>query len=66
MWCKFKTNRVPIRKKWDLSKTVVEVLGHDSYLIWKDGSGRTSKRNRRFLKPTLPYAKVFAMATSGY
>ena len=33
---------------------VVEVCGHDSYMIKMDGSGRTSKWRRSFLKPMKP------------
>ena len=39
----------PNASKWDLSGVVVEVLGHDSYLVQMDGSGLVSKYNRRFL-----------------
>ena len=41
--------------KWDLCGTIVQVLGHDAYIVKMDGSGRTTKRNRRFLKPILPF-----------
>ena len=37
-------------KKWDRSGVVVEVLENDQYLIRIDGSGRVSRRNRRFLR----------------
>ena len=37
-------------KRWDRSGTIVDILGHDSYLVKIDGSGRVSKRNRRFLR----------------
>ena len=37
-------------KRWDRSGTIVDTLGHDSYLVKIDGSGRLSKRNRRFLR----------------
>ena len=40
----------PHANKWDLSGVVVELLGHDSYTVRMDGTGRLSKRNRRFLK----------------
>ncbi len=35
----------PHKNKWDLFGSVVEVLGHNSYLVRTDRSGRTSKRN---------------------
>ena len=41
--------------KWDKSGTIVEVQAHDAYLIKFDGSGRISKRNRRFLRPIIPF-----------
>ena len=37
-------------KRWDRSGTVMEDLGHDSYSIKIDGSGRLTKRNRQFLR----------------
>ena len=41
-------------KRWDRSGSVVEILGNDSYLIKIDGSGRLTKRNRRFLRKFTP------------
>ena len=41
--------------KCDISGTIVENLGHSSYLIKLDGSGRISKRRRQFLRPIDPY-----------
>ena len=46
--------------KWELSGTVVQFLDYDAYLIKLDGSGRISKRNRRFLRPILPYNEQLA------
>ena len=37
--------------KWRTTGQVVEVCGHESYMVKLDGSGRTSKRRRSFLKP---------------
>ena len=45
----------PHANKWDTSGVIVEVLDHQSYMVKMDGSGRTSKRNRRFLHPMKPY-----------
>ena len=45
-------------RKWDLSGTVVERLGYDSYLVRMDGSGRMTKRNRRFLRPIKLYTDL--------
>ena len=41
--------------KWDLSGTVIEVQPFDAYLIKMDGTGRITKRNRRFLKSIVPF-----------
>ena len=50
----------PHRNKWDHSGMIVEVLGHDAYHVKMDGSGRVTKRNRRFLRQILPYTRVLA------
>ena len=43
--------------KWDRSGVVLESLGHDQYNVKVDGTGRLTKRNRRFLRQyTLPTA----------
>ena len=36
--------------KWHRTGTVVEVCNHDQYVLKVDGSGRLTKRNRRFLR----------------
>lgn len=36
--------------KWDRSGVVVEILGHDQYCVKVDGTGRLTRRNRRFLR----------------
>ena len=41
-----------------LGRTVVEYMGHEAYLVKLDGSGRVSKRNRRFLKRIVPYSST--------
>jgi hypothetical protein len=40
--------------KWDKSGIVVEVSPHDQYLVRIDGSGRLTRRNRRFLRAFTP------------
>ena len=40
-------------KRWDRSGTVVQVLNYDSYNVKVDGSGRVTRRNRRFLRKFL-------------
>ena len=40
--------------KWKTMGRVVEVSGHESYLIRMDGSGITSKKRRSFLKLMKP------------
>ena len=42
--------RGPAPRKWDKIGSVVEVLNFDQYNIKVDGSGRITKRNRRFLR----------------
>ena len=37
-------------KKWDKSGMIVEVKGHDQYVVKVAGSGRLTLRNRRFLR----------------
>ena len=44
--------------KWDLSGVIVEILGFDAYLVKLDGTGRVSKRNRRFLRPIRTYKSM--------
>ena len=41
--------------RWTKTGLVIELLGHDSYLVKVDGSGRTTQRNRRFLRHIFPY-----------
>lgn len=48
----------PHKDKWDVSGTVTEVLPYDAYMIKMDGSGRVSKRNRRYLRPIVPYGSL--------
>ena len=48
----------PHKNKWDVSGTVVEYVGHDAYMVKVDGSGRVSKRNRRFLRPIVPFNSI--------
>ena len=47
--------------KWDKSGAVTEVLPFDAYLIRVDGSGRVTKRNRKFLRPIVPYSSVLGL-----
>ena len=42
-------------RKWDKTGVVVEVKQHDQYVIRVDGSGRTTLRNRKFLRKFTPY-----------
>ena len=44
--------------KWDLSGAIVEVQDYDSYLVRMDGTGRLTKRNRRFLRKIIPYTQT--------
>lgn len=45
----------PHPTKWDYSGVVVEVRQFDQYLVRVDGSGRTTARNRKFLRRYEPY-----------
>ena len=45
-------------KRWDCSGLVVEVLPHNQYTLKIDGSGRLTKRNRRFLRLYKPASSV--------
>ena len=40
----------PYSKKWDRTGLITEVWPHRKYTVKIDGSGRTSKRNRKFLR----------------
>ena len=42
--------------RWDKSGQVVEVLPFDQYRIKMDGTGRSSLRNRKFLRPITPFS----------
>ena len=41
-------------KRWDRSGTVVEAHGNDSYSLKVDGTGRVTRRNRRYLRQFRP------------
>ena len=55
----------PHKDKCDVSGSIVEFLPYDAYMVRLDGSGRVSKRNRRFLKPIVPYSKVISRSAAG-
>ena len=40
----------PHANKWDRTGIILENLGNDQYLVKVDGSGRLTRRNRRFLR----------------
>ena len=40
--------------KWERTGTIMEKLDHDQYIVKIDGSGRLTKRNRRFLRVYKP------------
>ena len=42
-------------KRWDRTGSVTDVLEHDQYLIKIHGSGRVTRRNRRFLRKIEPF-----------
>ena len=48
------SGNTPLR--WDKSGQVVEVLPYDQYRIKMDGTGRSSLRNRKFLRAITPFS----------
>ena len=48
-------------RKWSKSGNVVEIMGHDSYLIKVDGSGKLTRRNRQFLRKFVPFQEKTAV-----
>ena len=42
-------------KRWDRRGVIVSDEGYDQYLVRVDGSRRVTRRNRKFLKPFVPY-----------
>ena len=48
-------------RRWDRSGKIVEVLGHDSYLVKIDGSGRLTRRNRKHLRKFEPVSPTFSL-----
>ena len=47
----------PHPKKWDKTGVIIEVLQFDQYRVRINGSGRTTLRNRKFLRKYLPVHK---------
>ena len=37
-------------KRWDKAGMVVEVKGYDQYMVKVDGTGRLTRRNRKYLR----------------
>ena len=54
--CFIQNQTGPYPKKWHRTGTVVEVSDNNQYTIKIDGSGRVTKRNRRFLRELKPAA----------
>ena len=55
-------------RRWNKSGKIVEKLEFDQYLVKVDGSGRLTRRNRRFLKKiisTLADKEIVEEETSG-
>ena len=50
------TGNNPLR--WDKSGQIIEVLGFDKYRIKMDGTGRSSLRNRKFLRAITPFSQT--------
>ena len=49
----------PSANKWDRTGIVIETLDHDQYWVKVDGSGRLTRRNRRFLRVYTPTSTSF-------
>ena len=45
-------------RRWQKSGRVVEVLPFDQYRVKLDGTGRSSLRNRKFLRPITPFSEL--------
>ena len=41
-------------RRWDKTGVIVESRGHDQYLVKVNGSGRTTLRNRKYLRSFTP------------
>ena len=46
----------PTPRKWSKSGVILQSLPHNSFLLKVDGSGRTTRRNRQFLRKFTPFA----------
>ena len=53
-----------IPTKWQRTGTIMETLNHDQYTVKIDGSGRLTKRNRRFLRVFKPATMTMENAPS--
>ena len=51
--------------KWDRTGTIVEKAQHNQYMIKVDGSGRLTKRNRRFIRAFKPASSTVEAAPHG-
>ena len=54
---RFQNQIGPHPLKWDKTGRIVEVRQFDQYVVRTDGSGRTSMRNRKFLRKFVPVQK---------
>ena len=52
--CYVQNQTGPHPNRWDRSGTVIETPGYDSYIVKVDGSGRITRRNRKFLRKFTP------------
>ena len=44
-------------RRWEKTGRIVEIHEHNQYTVRMDGSGRTTLRNRRFLRKCIPFLK---------
>ena len=47
----------PHPRRWERTGRILELKGHDQYLVKVDGTGRTTLRNRKFLRKFSPIPK---------
>ena len=62
--CFIQNQNGPHPKKWERSGIVVETLPYHQYTVKVDGSGRLTKRNRRFLRRFIPASTTITWPTN--
>jgi len=52
--CRIQNQNRRFPRKWDKTSRVVQINGNDQYVVKVDGTGRLSKRNRKYLRQFQP------------